>query len=263
MEAEQMKLGFIGFGNMGQAIAKGLISAGALEAQSISACAAHYDKLCKNAEALGIKACRNPKELLESCDTAVIAVKPYMLVEVLTPIVEELRSKTVISIAAGWDFEKYEALLLPGTHHISTLPNIPVSVGKGIFICESRHSLTEEEFDSFNTVFSKAALIETLPAAQYSAAGTLAGCGPAFTALYIEALADAAVKYGLTRPAAYRLAEQMCIGSAELLLQETMHPAVLKDKVCSPHGTTIRGISALERNAFRSAVIEAFDAIEG
>lgn len=258
-----MKLGFIGFGNMGQAIARGLISQGAIEPQNISACAAHYDKLCRTAQGMGINACETPLELVSACDMLVIAVKPYMLIEVLTPVLEALRDKTVISIAAGWDFEKYESLLLPGTHHISTLPNIPISVGKGILVCETVHSLTQEEYAAFTALFSKAALIEAVPPAQYSAAGTLAGCGPAFTALYIEALADAAVKYGVTRPAAYRLAEQMCAGSAELLLQESMHPAVLKDKVCSPHGTTIRGISALERNAFRSAVIEAIDAIEG
>ncbi len=96
-----------------------------------------------------------------------------------------------------------------------------------------------------------------------SVAGTLAGCGPAFAAMFIEALADGAVKYGLSRADAYRLASQMLAGTGKMQLKTNEHPGVMKDAVTSPGGTTIKGVAALEENGFRNAIIKAMDAIEG
>lgn len=257
-----MKIGFIGFGNMGQAIARGLISTGSAEKGGIYACARNFDKLQGAAQALGVTALSSPEELVQRSDMIIVAVIPSAVEQVLSPLGDALRGKVLVSIAAGYDFEKYEALLPEGTHHISTIPNIPISVGAGILACEDKHSLTDEEYAAFKTLFGRAALIETVSAAQFSIAGTLGGCTPAYTAMYVEALADAAVKHGMSRPAAYRIAQQMLIGTGRLLLEKGMHPAELKDLVCSPGGTTIRGVAALDKNGFRGAVIAAIDAAE-
>lgn len=256
------KIGFIGYGNMAQAIVTGLIASGKMEGQQIYACAAHYDKLCDNAKAAGIQPMKTALEVVEHSDMVVLAVKPYLIGTVVEPIKSCLKGKVVVSIAAGFNFDKYEAIFEAGTHHISTIPNTPVAVQEGIFVCENRNSLTEEELAEFEDLFGSIALIEMVDSKNLSIAGTLSGCTPAFTAMYMEALADAGVKHGLTRPCAYRLAAQMITGTGKLYMERKEHPGQMKDAVCSPGGTTIKGVASLEKNAFRGSVIEAIDAIE-
>lgn len=257
-----MKIGFIGFGNMAQAIVQGLIAAKAVSPDEIFACAAHYEKLKTNAASFGVHAEESAKAVAEQADMVVIAVKPYQIETVVEPIKELLFTKIVVSIAAGRPFAWYEQVLLPGTHHISTIPNTPVSVCEGIFVCEQKHSLTEDEWNAFCNLFSAIALIEPVDSDHLSIAGTLSGCAPAYTAMYMEALADAAVKHGVARQTAYRLAAQMIVGTGKLQLSTGAHPGAMKDAVCSPGGTTIKGVAALEENGFRNAVMKAIDAAE-
>lgn len=259
---QKTRIGFIGFGSMGQAIAQGLLTSGACAPQQITACAAHFDRLKERASALKIRPAETPLETAQASDLVVLAVKPHQIEAVTAPILDVLAQKTVISIAAGWTFEQYEALFRPGTHHLSSIPNTPVSVCEGIFVCEERHSLSQEELSVFRRLFGSIALIEMVGSAQFSIAGTISGCAPAYTAMYLEALGDAAVKHGLPRQTAYRLAAKMICGTGKLYLEGGMHPGAMKDAVCSPGGTTIRGVAALERSAFRGAVIDAIDAAE-
>lgn len=256
-------IGFIGFGNMAQAIAEGLILKGAVKAEKIWACAKNWDKLCKNAEKYGINGVKTPLETAQQSDVIVVAVKPYLVEEVLVPIKEVLKDKIIVSVAVNFPFEKYEEFLLPGTHHLSTLPNTPVAVGEGIILCEEKHSLTEEEFGGIRELFSAISLVEVVDTNQLGIGGTLSGCGPAFAAMFIEALSDGAVLHGLPRDLSYKLASQMIVGTGKLQLATGRHPGAMKDGVCSPGGTTIKGVAALERKGFRSAVIDAIDAIEG
>lgn len=259
----EVKIGFVGFGNMARAMAKGLLKMDVCQGNQIFACAGHYDRLQKNAELLGVQAVRTAAEVVEKSDYVILAVKPNMIESVVEPIVDLLQKKVVISVAAGFDFERYEKILKTGTHHISTVPNTPISVGEGIMVCEDRHSLSPMELEDFVRIFSNVALVEMVKPEQLSIAGTLSGCSPAFTAMYLEALADAGVKHGLTRDAAYRMAAKMICGTGKLYLENENHPGVMKDAVCSPGGTTIRGVASLEKDGFRGAVIGAIDAIEG
>ncbi len=258
----EISLGMIGYGNMAQAITAGLLLSKAVSEKQIFACAGNYDKLCENAKKSGIVPCRTAAEVIRNSDFIILAVKPYMMEAVVLPVKELLKGKAVISVAAGYDFERCEAILEPGTHHISTIPNTPVSVCEGIFICENRHSLSQEELDSFVSLFQNISLLEFVDSAHLSPAGTLSGCTPALTAMYLEALGDAGVKYGLSRETSYRLAAQMIVGTGTLYLTTQTHPGAMKDMVCSPGGTTIRGVSALEKRGFRGTVIDAIDAIE-
>lgn len=262
-DRDDITLGFIGFGNMAQAMAQGLVESGALPGERIHATAAHFDKLQKNAAALDAHACETAREVVEASDFVVLAVKPYLVADVVEPVRDALAGKAVISVAAGCDFAFYEGILAPGTHHLSTIPNTPIAVGAGVIACEQRHSLTDEELEAFENLFGRIALIEWVDGKLLSTASSIAGCGPAFAAMFLESLGDAGVKHGLPRATAYRLAAQMMMGTAKLHLETGTHPGAMKDAVCSPGGTTIKGVASLEKDAFRGAVVNAIDAIQG
>ncbi len=259
---EQAKIGFLGFGNMAQAMAKGFLRSGAVAPPRISACAKHWDKLKRTAEALGIVPCRDALETVGRSNILVAAVKPYLMEEVLSPLREVLRGKVLISVAAGWDFERLNALMGPEVHCLGIMPNTPVAVCEGVVLIEETHSLTEDEYKTARELLGLLGTAEALPSAQMTAAGKLSGCGPAFAAMFLEALGDAGVYHGLPRQLAYRLAAQMLAGTGKLQLETGDHPGVMKDAVCSPGGSTIAGVEQLERDGFRAAVINAIDAVK-
>ena len=262
---DNITVGFIGYGNMAQAIAQGLVDAGVLNGAQMVACAAHFDKLQTNAAKLGVRPLHGALEVVAAADVVIVAIKPYQIETVLKPIADEFAKpgKFVVSIAAGWNLAKYRELLGEAAHVQCTIPNTPMAVGKGVLVTESDNSLTEEETETFENLFAPISLIERVDTAHMTIAMVVAGCAPAFTDMYIEALGDAGVKYGLQRAAAYRLAAKMVEGVGALYMATETHPGAMKDAVCSPGGTTIRGVASLEESAFRGAVIKAVDAIAG
>ena len=260
---ENLRIGIIGYGQMGQAIASGLLQSQTLAPTQLYACAKHYEKLNERIKNSGIHAVKDAKKLVSLCDWIILAVKPQQVPSVITQIKTELCGQVIVSIAAGIYFNDLEKLLPNHTAHISTIPNTPISVAKGILICEEENSLNAEQLEIFEALFGQIALIKWVASEQFSIAGTLCGCAPAFTAIYIEALADAAVQYGLKREEAYEMAAAMIVGTGTLYLKEKKHPGIMKDQVCSPGGTTIKGVNMLEKRNFRKAIIEAMEAIEG
>ncbi|WP_295937483.1 pyrroline-5-carboxylate reductase [uncultured Alistipes sp.] len=257
-----MKIGFIGFGNMAQAMADGLVRAGALKPERIGACARDMEKLRSNTGPKGYKALVDAAAVTAFADVVVVAVKPYQVEAVLAPVKEILHGKIVISVAAGWTFEKYLTILAPGTPLLCTVPNTPVAIGEGIVVCERRNSLSGAQWQDVEKLLSHLGLVLRVDTEQLDLAGTICGCGPAFVAMFIEALSDAAVKHGIARADAYRMVSQMVAGTGKLQLATGLHPGVMKDAVCSPGGTTIVGVAELERKGFRGAVIDAVDAIQ-
>lgn len=257
-----MKLGVIGFGSMAQAIVDGLLYKEAVKSEDIFVCAKNWEKLKKNAKDRGVCACRTAREIAEQSDIVIVSVKPGQVAEVLKPVRDILKERIVLSVAAGMLFADYETILAPGTAHISTIPNTPVKIGEGVFVCEEKHSLSEEQLCKVKKMLSPIALMEFVETSQVSIAGTVAGCGPAFASMFIEALGDAGVKHGLSRVSAYRLAAQMIAGTGKLHVATGEHPGAMKDAVCSPGGTTIIGVTTLEEKGFRAAVTGAVDAIE-
>lgn len=260
MDASTARIGFIGFGNMAQAMAKGLVEHAGFDGGRITACAAHFDKLETSCKPLGANAVHTPAEVAEASDLIIVAVKPYMVADVLAPAREALAGKAVVSVAAGLLFDFYEDLLGAGSHHLSTIPNTPIAVGCGVIACEQKHSLATDEWETFTGLFGGIALIEPVAGHLLSTASAVAGCGPAFAAMFLESLADGGVKNGLPRATAYRLAAQMMAGTAQLHLATGTHPGAMKDAVCSPGGTTIKGVAALEAAGLRNALISAVDA---
>ena len=254
-------LGFIGMGNMAQALAAGFINANAIPRENIFAFAPNQEKLAKNAALIGFTPMQSVTELAGRCDTLIMACKPYQIESVLTELGAALDGKNLISIAAGWDFAKYQTMLKTDTALQFIMPNTPAMVGEGVLLFEEKNTLSPEDREQVKKLFAAVGLVQELPSSLMGIGGTVTGCGPAFVDLFIEAYGDAAVKYGLKRADAYRLISQMVLGSAKLQLATATHPGVLKDNVCSPAGTTICGVTALEEQGFRNACIKSVDAI--
>ena len=254
-------LGFIGMGNMAQALVQGFIASGALKGERVFAYAPHQEKLRANAERIGFQPVASLTELAAAADTLVMACKPYQIESVVAELGDALLGKALVSIAAGWDFARYESVLPQSTRFQFVMPNTPAMVREGVLLFEEKTSLEKAERQELMDLFSTVGVVEVVPSRLMSAAGTVTGCGPAFVDLMIEAYADAAVKYGVPRAQAYALVAQMVKGSAALALETKEQPGVLKDAVCSPGGTTIRGVCSLEEDGFRAACIHSIDAI--
>lgn len=256
-----MKLSFIGFGNMAGAMAQGLIEFDCLPAQNIYASAAHFDKLEKKADTLGIHACQTNLEAAAAGDVVILAVKPYMMETVTQEIRSALVNKTVVCIAAGFTDRKLRPLLPDDCESLCVMPNTPIRVGQGILVWETGSTLSADMEAKLAELFGPIALIAPVDSEHMDIAGTIAGCSPAFAAMFIEALSDAGVKYGLQRAQALEMAARVLEGTGALFMADHSHPGVMKDSVCSPGGTTIRGVSQLEKDGFRGDIIDAVDAV--
>mgnify|MGYP000852066534 FL=1 len=255
------KLGFIGMGNMAQALATGFIKSGKIKPSDIFAYAPHLEKLKENAKKIGFTPVDSLDALVDSSDTTLIACKPYQIEDVISQIKHKLVGKAVISIALGWDFAKYYRILGNEVRIQFVMPNTPAMTGEGVMLFEQNNSLGKDERMQIMGLFTSVGIVEELPTNLMGIGGAITGCGPAFVDLMIEAYADAAVKYGIPRKDSYRLVSQMILGSAKLCLEAGEHPAVLKDNVCSPGGSTICGVTTLEEKGFRNACISSIDAI--
>ena len=255
------KLGFIGLGNMGRAIASGLIAGGAIAPENVYGYAPHWDKLSAYAAETGIHACRTAQEVVENVDTVLMAVKPYVIEGVLAELKDALAGKAVVSVALGYDHARLRPLLPEDARIQFIMPNTPALVGAGVLLFEQTNSLASEEREDLIKKFSVLGIVEELSSHLMGIGGAISGCGPAFCAMMIEALADGGVKYGLTRPVAYRLASQTLAGTGKMQIETGQHPGAIKDGVCSPNGATIRGVEALERAGLRAAMLDAVQAV--
>ena len=248
--------GFIGTGNMGSALAK------AISADVIFLSNRTMEKAKKLADELN---CRwaEKEELAKTCSYIFLGAKPQMmgaLLEELAPILAERTDRFVlVSMAAGLTMADIRTMAGGDYPVIRMMPNTPVSIGEGVILYDSV-DVTEEELAEFRKALSSAGLLDHLPEALFDAGTAVAGCGPAFADLFMEALADGGVLGGLPRDKALLYASQMLKGAAALVLKTGEHPGKLKDAVCSPGGSTIAGVQALEDHAFRSAVMEAVEA---
>ena len=173
------KIGFIGMGNMARAIVRGVLAAGAAEASDLSAYALHFDRLSAFAAETGIAPCRTLDELLERSDTVVVAVKPYVVEQVLKQAGDKLRGKALLSVAAGWPLERYRPLLDESVRVQTLMPNTPCSVGEGMLLFEEANTLTAEEHEAALKLFHALGEVEILPADKMNAGMAIAGCGPA------------------------------------------------------------------------------------
>ncbi|MCQ2592304.1 MAG: pyrroline-5-carboxylate reductase [Treponema sp.] len=186
-----------------------------------------------------------------------IAVKPQFLNEVFEEIASSIPTDAVvISMAAGVKIEKLESFA-PKARFVRMMPNVCAQIGEAMTAVTYKDNISEKEASDVKEILSAAGKVEQVPEKLMDCVTAVSGSGPAFVFMFIEALADAAVRCGMPRSQAYTYAAQTVYGSAGMVLESGKHPAVLKDMVCSPAGTTIEGVAALEKDGFRNAVIDA------
>ncbi|MBE5798755.1 MAG: pyrroline-5-carboxylate reductase [Clostridiales bacterium] len=254
-----MKIGFIGAGNMGSAILNGILKSGFLAADQVAITDKTLDHCAKFA-AQGVCVMPDNKSLVQACECVLLAIKPVYTAQVVEEIYEALEDKFVISIVAGWDYDKLDRSLPKSARFVRVMPNTPLAVGEGMSLISEKCRCREEEFEFTYAVFAAAGKVAKVEDHVFVAATSINGCGPAFVYQFIEALADGGVRYGVPRVMAYELAAQTLIGAAKMVLETGEHPGKLKDAVCSPGGTTIEGIYALEKGGMRAAVMDALGA---
>lgn len=249
------KIGFIGCGNMGSALAGAVEKAGRTIYLS--------NRTTAKAEALAAQIgaqVRSNLEIAQACDLIFLGVKPQMMAGLCAELADTLRTRptpfVLVTMAAGLTMETIQSLTQGDYPIIRIMPNTPASIGSGMILyCTQK--VDPAATAEFCSLLAGAGRLDPLPEGLIDAGSAISGCGPAFVYLFLEALADGGVACGLPRAKAQEYAAQTLIGSAELVLQSGQHPGALKDAVCSPAGTTIQGVCTLERNGFRSAAMEA------
>ena len=251
------KIGFIGAGAMASAIMGGLLESGV--AASALMAADPYVGCRDKAAALGIATTESNSAVATACDVIVVAVKPGVVVEALKGIAAAANGKVVVSIAAGVTLATLEAALEPwDVRCVRTMPNTPCLVGEAAVGVARGAKATDGDVAAARALFS--GTVVDVDEKLLNAVTALSGSGPAYVFLFMEALADGGVRAGLPRDVATRLAAQTVKGAAAMQLATGKHPGVLKDMVCSPGGTTIAGVAALEETGFRHAAMSAVQA---
>ncbi len=250
--------GFIGTGNMGGALARAVCRRVPSDEVFLA------NRTMEKAQALAAELeCRvaDNAAIAQSADFIFLGVKPQMMADMLSEIAPVLKQRetrfVLVSMAAGLSLEDIARMAGGEYPVIRIMPNTPSAIGEGMILYTCGKGVTKTEEKEFLDSMAGAGRFAAIPESQMDVGSAVSGCGPAFVDLFIEALADGGVACGLPRAAAMEFAAQMVVGSARLVLESGSHPGALKDAVCSPGGSTIQGVRTLEKNGFRSAVMEA------
>ena len=252
------KIGFIGCGNMGGAILKGALARGVLAPEQVWV----YDvsqAAKEDAKTLGVNVATSNAELCANSDIILLGVKPQYTPEVLAECGKYMDGKAIMSIVAGISVERLKNMIDGEVRILRIMPNTPAMVFEGAFALCSDNDFTEAELAVAKSIYENLGIVEMIPEKLFDAICGTSGGGPAWVAMFIEAMGDAGVKNGLPRATSYRLAAQTVLGTAKMYLETGKHPGELKDMVTSPGGTTIEGCEALERGGFRYAIMDCVD----
>lgn len=254
------KIGFLGCGNMGGALARAAIKAEGAENIFV------FDIDTKKAKTFADETDVNIADaeyIVLNCDYIFLGVKPQMLKALFEKIAPYLEDRTtdfvLVSMAAGISTHTVSQMAQVDCPIIRIMPNMPVSVGEGMILYTLNDFVSIEDVEGFLDCMQYAGVLDKIDEDKIDAASCVSGCGPAFAFMFCEALADGAVKCGLPRDKALLYAAQTLAGSAAMLVQTGEHPGKLKDAVCSPAGSTIEGVKALEEGAFRADVMNAVE----
>ena len=253
-------IGFIGAGNMGYAMLKGALSS--ISPENVGVTDRSFDKAESIAQETGVRHFESNADCVKNCKYVVFSIKP----QVYENVVDEIRkfvddSKIIISLAPNVSIEMLNGMFGKNVRVVRLMPNTPALVGEGMTgYCYDDALFNEEEktflADLFNSFGKAVKVSEKIMSAVVCASGS----SPAYVFMFIEALADSVVKYGMSRDDAYTFVAQTVLGSAKMVLESGEHPGVLKDKVCSPGGTTIRAVEKLEECGLRNALFKATEA---
>ncbi|HEX4462528.1 MAG TPA: pyrroline-5-carboxylate reductase [Polyangia bacterium] len=254
-------IGFLGTGNMAEALIKGLIGAGVVEAKQIHGSDPRKERCQEMRDRYAIHATTHNEDVVRHAEIVVLSVKPQILPRVLDEIAPHLKpGALVISVAAGTPVAAIERRLPAGTRVVRTMPNTPALVGAGATAIAAGSHAQDADVEATQRIFDAVGMTVVIDESQLDAVTGLSGSGPAYAFLIIEALSDAGVKMGLSRYNAQALAAQTLLGSAKLLSETHEHPGRLKDMVTSPGGTAIAGLHTLEAGGLRTTLINAVEA---
>ena len=255
------QFGFIGMGNMGYAMLKGLLSK--WEPEKVTFSARNREKMELISARTAVTFSENNRICAEKSRFLVLAVKPQQFDTVIGEIRDVVKAdQVIITLAPGISMENIRGRFGKPCRVVRAMPNTPALVGEGMTgVCWRDEELSEAEKETLQALFESFGRMVLVEERLMDAVGCASGCSPAYVYMFMEALADSVVKYGLPRATAYEMVAQTVLGSAKMLLETGEHPGALKDKVCSPGGTTIQGVAALEEYGMRNAIIKATDAV--
>lgn len=255
-----MKLGFIGAGNMGSAIFKGFIAKGKVNSGDVYITRRNKAAMAAQAAELKINACDSYSELIKACDVVFLAVKPIMFKDVLSAIKADIKAKMplIVSMAAGISTADIEDMLdIKGVRVVRIMPNVNAQVAMSVTAYCGGKNATDEDLSLVKELFDSIGTTAAVDEKQFAIFTAIAGCSPAYVYMFINSLAEGALKAGMNKKQAIEIAAGAVMGSAKMVLESGMHPEALNDMVCSPGGTTIEGVCTLKEQGFESAVISA------
>lgn len=253
-------VGFIGAGNMAEAMIGGLVRGKHVQPNRIIGSDPRKERLEELRTSFGIEATQNNRDIVQRSSLVVLSVKPQIMDKILREVGDQMKPGTlVVSIAAGVDTATIEESLPEGVRVVRAMPNTPAMVGAGATAISAGKHATPEDMATAKALFDAIGITVELDESHLDAVTGLSGSGPAYIFLILEALADAGVKVGLSRRNAQRLAAQTVMGSAKMLLETDEHPGRLKDMVTSPGGTAIAGLHTLEQGGLRTTLINAVE----
>lgn len=254
------RIGFIGCGNMGQAMIGGIVKSGIIPPLNIIASRRNESLLNSMKSKYRIHITTDNTEAAAFSDILVLAVKPNMYEKVIKEISSHVKEDVlIIAIAAGITIDFIEKSFGRDMKVVRTMPNTPAMVGEGMTAISKNNNVTDEELKEVIAIFESFGKAEVIEEKLMDSIPAISGSSPAYVFMFIEALADGAVLRGMPRDKAYKFAAQAVLGSAKMVLETGEHPGSLKDKVCSPGGTTIEAVYSLEMNNFRGTVISAME----
>ncbi len=253
-------IGFIGTGNMSQAIIGGILKSDLYTSNEIY-CSAKSDKTKeKIKEKFSVNVCSNIEVVMHS-KIIFLGVKPNIYKTILEEIKDYIDDKIIISIAPLKSIDFLRSNTFDDLKCVSSMPNTPALVGAGMSAICFSDNLTTKEKGAILSLFTSIGKVEVVDENIMESVVAVSGSAPAYVFMFIEALADGAVKYGMSRDLAYKFASQAVLGSAKMVLETGEHPSKLKDNVCSPGGTTIEAVCTLNKGGFQGLVVEAMDAV--
>lgn len=260
MDIQTVKIGFIGCGNMAEAMIGGIVKSGLVSSNNIISSNPTEKKLHNINEKYKIVTTLDNKQVATFSDIVFLSVKPHLYSDVVSEVKNYLKQDCiVIAIAPGVTLEFMSKHLGDDKKVVRAMPNTPAMVSEGLTAVCSNNNVTKEELSVVTSIFESFGKAEILEERLMDVVPSISGSSPAYVFLFIEALADGAVLRGIPREKAYRMAAQAVLGAAKMVLETGKHPAELKDNVCSPGGTTIQAIYSLEKNNFRGTVIDAME----
>ena len=254
------QIGFIGVGNMGAAILRGVCQQ-LFPPEQIAITDVYRPKIDQLCQQLGVQSTSDIRSLVQESRTVLCAVKPNNIPDILPEISMVIQpDQLLVSIAAGISTRILESYLAEKIPVVRVMPNLPASVGQGVAALSVGQAATHCHLETAEAIFSAVGTSIVVDEKQMDAVTGLSGSGPAFVFLFVEALTDAGVHVGLARPDAHQLAVQTVLGASQMLAQSDIHPAVLKGQVTTPAGTTATGLFELEQGRFRSLIVSAITA---